>query len=200
MRYPKLRELVEAITALIKGPYTSKFPFKPHVPEKRFRGKPEYHKDQCVGCGACYEVCPSGCIEMTDVVDSDPPLRKLDLHLDSCLFCGQCQAACITKEGIKQSNKLDDLSVFDRNEAIESVEKELVLCEGCGCVVGAKAHLIWIAEKLGPLAYSSPTSYLSALGVLRIAHLKAERPEELTRQDRMKILCPKCRREITLET
>lgn len=37
MRYPKLRELKEALKALIKGPYTSKFPFKPHVPFERFR-------------------------------------------------------------------------------------------------------------------------------------------------------------------
>ena len=200
MRYPKLRELIEAIRALIKGPYTSSFPFKPHVPEKRFRGKPEYNKDQCVGCGACYEVCPPGCIKMTDVVDTDPPLRKLDLHYDSCIFCGQCQAACITQEGIKLSNKFEDLSVFDRNEAVESIEKELVLCEGCGCVVGAKDHLTWVAKKLGPLAYSSPTSYLTALKDLKLAYLKVEKPEGLTRQDRIKILCPKCRREITLNT
>lgn len=199
MRYPKLRELAEAIRALIKGPYTSGFPFKPHVPEKRFRGKPEFHKDQCVGCTACSEVCPAGCIEITDITDSDPPMRKLDLHYDSCIFCGQCQAACITEEGIKLSNKFD-LAVFDRNEAVESVEKELFLCEGCGCVVGAKDHLTWVAKKLGPLAYSSPTSYLSALKDLKLAYLKLEKSEELTRQDRIKILCHKCRKEITLET
>ena len=200
MRYPKLRELVEAIRAVIKGPYTSKFPFKPHVPEERFRGKPEYNKDQCVGCGACYEVYSSGCIKMADDVDSDSPKRRLDLHYDSCIFCGQCQAACITQEGIKLSNKLKDMAVFDRKEAVESVEKELALCEGCGCMVGAKEHLVWIAKKLGPLAYSSPTSYLSALKDLKLAYLKVERPEGLTRQDRIKILCPKCRRDITLNT
>ncbi len=199
MRYPKLRELIEAIRAVVKGPYTSGFPFKVHVPEKRFRGKPEYNKDQCVGCAACYEVCPSGCIEMADDINIDPPLRKLDLHLDSCLFCGQCQAACITKEGIKLSDKFD-LAVFDRKEAVESVEKELVLCEGCGCTVGAKDHLIWLAERLGALSYSSPTSYLSPLKDLKLAYLKVEKSKDLTRGDRIKTLCPKCRREITLET
>lgn len=199
MRYPKLRELVEAIKALIKGPYTSKFPFQPHTPEKRFRGKPEYHKDQCVGCGACKEVCPAGCIKMQDTIDVDPPLRRLDLHYDSCLFCGQCQAACITQEGIKLSDKFD-LAVFDRNEAVESVEKELVLCEACRCVIGARDHLVWIAKSLGELAYSSPTSYLSALKDLKLAYLNVEKSEDLTRQDRVKILCPKCRREITLNT
>lgn len=200
MRYPKLRELVEAIRALIKGPYTSSFPFKPHTPEKGYRGKPEYHDDECVGCGACSEACTTGCIKMTDDLQSGPPKRRLTIHYDSCIFCGQCHAACITKEGVKQSSKLDDLAVFDRNEAVDSVEKELVLCEGCGCMVGAKEHLKWVADKLGPLAYSSPTSYLSALKDLKLAHLSVEKSEEMTRQDRLKILCPKCRREITLNT
>jgi hydrogenase-4 component H len=200
MRYPKLRELKEAITALIKGPYTTKFPAVPHVPQKRFRGKPEYFKDGCVGCKACAEVCPTRCIEVKDTVDGDGvPVRKLELHYDSCIFCGQCQASCITQEGIKLSNKFD-LAVFDRSQAVESVEKELVLCEGCGCVVGAKDHLAWVAKKLGPLAYSSPTAYLSALKELKLAYLDVKKQENLTRQDRIKVLCPKCRREITLNT
>ncbi|KAF5434557.1 hydrogenase-4 component H [Candidatus Methanophagaceae archaeon] len=37
MKYPKLRELVEAIKAVLKGPYTSKFPKKPYVPHPNFR-------------------------------------------------------------------------------------------------------------------------------------------------------------------
>ena len=200
MRYPKIRELIEAVKALIQGPYTSKFPFKPHVPEERYRGRPTYYKDGCVGCKACSEVCPSGCIEVKDITDSEPPMRKFELHYDSCIFCGQCQSACITQEGIKLSNKLDDLSTFDRTSAIESVEKELMLCEGCGCLVGAKDHLEWIAKKLGPLAYSSPTSFLSALKDLKLAYLDVKKSNELIRQDRIKILCPKCRREITLNT
>ena len=200
MRYPKIRELIEAIKALIIGPYTSKFPFKPHVPEKGYRGQPVYNDDECVGCAACFEVCTAGCIKMEDDVNAELPKRKLTVRYESCIFCGQCQAACITKEGIKQTNQLDDLSVFDRSEAVNSVEKELVLCEGCGCSVGAKEHLIWVAKRLGPLAYSSPTSYLSALKDLKLAYLKVEKSDELTRQDRIKTLCPKCRREITLNT
>ena len=199
MRYPKLRELIEAIKSLISRPYTSGYPFKPHVPEKKFRGKPEYHEDECVGCAACAEVCPTQCIKVSDSAGTEKATRRLDLHFDSCIFCGQCQAACITQEGIKLSNKFD-LAVFDRKDAVESVEKELVLCEGCGCLVGARDHLVWVARKLGPLAYSSPTSYLSALKDLKLAYLKIVKPTELTRQDRINILCPKCRREITLNT
>ena len=59
MRYPKLRELREAIKALIKGPYTSRFPFKPHTPFERFRGRPYLHEEDCTGCTACVQVCPT---------------------------------------------------------------------------------------------------------------------------------------------
>ncbi len=200
MKYPKLRELIEAIKALIKGPYTSGFPAKPHIPEKKYRGKAEYFEEECVGCGTCAEVCPTGCIKLSDDTDREVPMRRLDLYYESCIFCGQCEAYCITKKGIRQSNKFDDLSVFDRKEAVDSVEKELALCEVCGCVVGAKDHLKWVAEKLGPLAYSSPTSYLAPLKDLKLAHVDVQRTEDLSRQNRVRVLCHKCRREITLNT
>ena len=41
MKKPKLRELKEAVTALIRGPYTDKFPKTPAVIPERFRGKPK---------------------------------------------------------------------------------------------------------------------------------------------------------------
>lgn len=197
MRYPKLRELGEAIRALIKGPYTNRFPYKPHEPFKNFRGKPEYFEKFCVGCKACAEVCPAGCIEVKDILDTTPPVRRLELHYDSCIFCGQCQASCITGEGIKLSNKFD-IALFDRREAIEAVQKELLLCEGCGCLIGARDHLLWIYERLGELAFSNPTTYISALKNLSLAYEEISPATQLTRQDRLKILCHRCRREITL--
>ncbi|MFH0763175.1 MAG: 4Fe-4S binding protein, partial [Candidatus Omnitrophota bacterium] len=67
MRYPKLRELKEAITALIKGPYTARFPYEEHKPFKRFRGKPYFYEEDCIGCSACVQVCPSGALEFEDI-------------------------------------------------------------------------------------------------------------------------------------
>ena len=95
MKYPKIRELVEAIKALVKGPYTSRFPKERHVPHPNFRGQPKFDPDKCVGCLACEEVCPVNAIAHEDVVDSDPPKRIMIHYTDTCIFCGQCEAYCI---------------------------------------------------------------------------------------------------------
>ncbi len=201
MKYPKIRELAEAIKALVTGPYTSKFPAEPHEPHPNFRGQPEFNADKCVGCLACEEVCPVNAIAHEDNVVADPPVRVMIHYTDTCIFCGQCEAACIADhEGIKLSTKWE-LSFFDRKESYETIDKELQLCEMCGDVVACKDHLLWIAEKLGELTYSSPTLYLSRLkklGVIDDNLVEALRDE--SRSDRVKILCARCRRETTRTT
>jgi len=201
MKYPKIRELIEAIKALIVGPYTSKFPFEPHQPHPNFRGQPKYNQDKCVGCLACEEVCPVNAIAHNDSVDKSNPMRTMIHYTDTCIFCGQCEAACIADhEGIKLSNDFE-LSFFDRKEAYETIEKELELCEICGEPIACKDHLKWIAEKIGELTYSSPTLYLSRLKDLGIIDENlVSALKDYGRSDRVKILCARCRRETTLTT
>jgi hypothetical protein len=90
---------------------------------------------------------------------------------------------------------------FDRASMVsETDEKELALCECCGDVITAKAHLAWIARKLGPLAFSNPTLFVSSLKGMGFADdvLQAAK-EYVLRPDRIKILCSKCRRKTTIE-
>ncbi|MDD5135817.1 MAG: 4Fe-4S dicluster domain-containing protein [Candidatus Omnitrophica bacterium] len=204
MRLPKIRELVEAITALVKGPYTSRFPYAPHEPAKRFRGKPEYSNEGCIACAACALVCPARAIEFRDAVTKEKATRKMVLHLDECHYCGQCSALCTTRDdnppGIRHTTKFD-LAGFDRREMVSTTdEKELALCESCGDVIAAKAHLDWVARKLGPLAFSNPTLFLSSLEEMGIAEGLARTARDYAlRSDRIKILCAKCKRKATLE-
>ena len=204
IRYPKLRELVEAIKAIIFGPYTSKFPYKAHTPAKRFRGKPEYSNEGCIACTACSLVCPVRAIEYRDVVTAGKAKRKMILHLDECHYCGQCSALCTTRDdtppGIRHTTEFD-LAGFDRREMVSTTdEKELALCEVCGDVVTAKAHLEWVARKLGPLAFSNPTLFMASLKAMGFTEdvFQAAR-DYVLRSDRIKILCAKCRRKATLE-
>jgi len=43
MRTPKLRELREAVRALIHGPYTARFPAEPTPLPEAFRGCPRFN-------------------------------------------------------------------------------------------------------------------------------------------------------------
>lgn len=204
MRYPKLRELKEAVKAIFGRPYTSEYPLKAHAPAKRFRGKPEYSDRGCVACGACELVCPARAIEARDVVTKEKASRTMVLHLDECHFCGQCSALCTTREddppGVRHTTEFD-LAGFDRASMVSKTEaKELALCEICGDVITAKAHLEWIARRLGPLAFSNPTLFVSSLqgmGFAEEAILAAK--DYVLRSDRIKVLCSKCRRMATIE-
>ena len=128
MKYPKIREILEATRAMVKGPYTSPFPAEPHVPYPSFRGQPRFDADHCVGCLACEQVCPAGAIGHEDRLDgANGPVRMMIHFTDACIFCGQCEDACINDgRGIRLSQEWE-LSFFDRRQAFETIEKPLQL-------------------------------------------------------------------------
>jgi hydrogenase-4 component H len=199
MKYPKLRELREAIKALIKGPYTSKFPYQPHTPFERFRGKPEFHQEDCIGCTACCQVCPSGALSFED----NKAKRQLIYRVDLCIFCGQCQANCPTEKGIMLSHEFDLATTGKREELKQVIEKELVLCECCGETIAPYDQILWVAKRLGPLTFSNASLMLFYLRNLDLALREEAAPQkeaEIQRADRVKLLCPKCRREAVIKS
>jgi len=199
MRYPKLRELREAIRALVRGPYTSRFPYVPHEPFERFRGQPQYHADDCMGCGVCFQVCPAKAIEMQDTKNK----RILTVHWDQCIFCGQCQANCPTEKGILLSREFDLATTGKREDLKQVIEKELILCECCGETIAPHDQVLWVARRLGPLTFSNASLMLFYLRNLDLALREETTPQkeaELQRADRVKLLCPKCRREAVIKS
>jgi len=198
VRKPKLRELKEALLAVFRGPYTTKFPAVPHEPPDGFRGRSEFREDGCIGCKACAEVCPAIAIEVIDDPHADPPTRRLIIHHDKCIFCGQCELNCITGEGVVLTKQFD-LSTLDRSEEFDAIEHELVICQACGAVVGTVKHLRWVAEKLGAKAYANPTLIVSADGAMSLAEpFDTDAVESLARNKMMRILCPDCRRTVVV--
>ena len=143
-------------------------------------------------------VCPADDIQVED--DPKTKKRTITLRYDKCIQCGQCEANCITKKGIKLTTDYDTV-YFNREDAKTGLEKELVMCEMCGDVVGAAQHIRWVADRLGPLAYSNPTLILSALKDSKLLADVPPREEHLEpdRQDVIRILCPKCRRQVQLK-
>lgn len=197
MQKPKVRELAEAIKAIFSQRFTSKFPREEAEVAPTFRGAPKYQEQGCVGCSACYNVCPADAIHLENSVNGIEGTRELKVNLEECIYCGQCQKYCTTGEGIKLSQEYSLAFVGDEGPTTE-VDKELVICDACGEVLGSKDHILWLYSKLGNLAYSNPSIFLTYLENLDLARRDKlnERPSH--RSDRIRVLCPECRRELTL--
>jgi formate hydrogenlyase subunit 6/NADH:ubiquinone oxidoreductase subunit I len=200
MRYPKLREVKEAVISLVTPAYTSKFPAEPHVPFEKFRGKPVVDNDNCVGCETCANVCPPQAITFTD--DKDKETRTIKRDYGKCIFCGQCQDHCITGKGVKLSDKIYDLAVFDREKNVEFQEKELLICKSCNAVITTKEHLHYMHRKLGPKAFSSILNLNLLNQKLKLAEgqdIDVEVKDDLKRKDMFNIICPNCLRLVLVK-
>ncbi len=199
MYLPKIRELKEALTAVLKGPYTHPFPKEPTPVPENLRAAPRYNQDYCIGCGGCAEVCPARAISVEEFIRDGKMYRQLTCNYGNCIFCGECQLHCTTERGIELTTEYE-LSYFDSSEALESIEHELVCCEICGAVIAPRAQLRYLYKKLGTLAFSNPTVYLSQAQDLKLLdeiHSRDNRP--IGHYDMVRITCPECRRNILLK-
>jgi hypothetical protein len=105
---------------------------------------------------------------------------------------------CTTREGIYHTPEFD-LSRTERSADWEtSIEKELAFCEVCHEPFAAKEHLVWIAHKVGDLANSNPTLFLSLYQELGTAEPRPRGDVQPYRSDTLRILCPDCRRKTYL--
>ncbi len=198
MRLPSFlqpRILSHIVRAVLSPPYPRRFPAEPQEGFAGFRGRPRFDEADCIGCGACAEVCPPKCIDVVDDLDASPPRRRLVQHLDACILCGQCERHCPTGAGIKLSAEFDSAG-FSPEEFEERVEKELLLCELCGSVLAPVDQIRWLIRRLGPLAFANPTLMVyrgRELGLIDEG-VRGE-SDNVLRSDRLALQCPKCRRK-----
>lgn len=76
------------------GAPTSSYPLEPIAVDKNFRGKPEHNPQQCIGCAACVNACPSNALTVETDLASGELARQF--NLGRCIFCARCEEVCPT--------------------------------------------------------------------------------------------------------
>jgi NADPH-dependent glutamate synthase beta subunit-like oxidoreductase/formate hydrogenlyase subunit 6/NADH:ubiquinone oxidoreductase subunit I len=74
------------------------------------------HDTDCVSCGACVQVCPTGSLMMTE-----RNLKRYAFALDRCIFCGDCVEVC--PHGALGETPNFELSFFNRFGEDVTLEK-----------------------------------------------------------------------------
>ena len=140
-------------------------------------------------------------MQFKDEVINGKGKRTLQVNWDICIFCGQCQANCLTEKGIKLTQEFDLATTEKREELKQVIEKELILCECCGDPILPRAQYDWVVKKLGSLCFPNSsllTFYFRALGIALPEETSPNKDTEFMRSERIKILCPRCRREAVI--
>ena len=200
MKYPKIRELKEAVVSLLTPAYTTKFHHEAHVPFENFRGKPEVDEKNCVGCETCANVCPSNAITIRD--DGESGKRIITRDFGKCIFCGMCQQHCITGKGVILSDKIFDLAVFERDKIVEEQERELVVCKHCNAIITTKDHIHYLHKKLGAKAFASTLNLNLLHEKLQLSpkeNSEVEIRDGLKRKDMFNLLCPDCTHSVLVK-
>ncbi|MBJ3814316.1 4Fe-4S dicluster domain-containing protein [Shimwellia pseudoproteus] len=109
------------------GVATESYPLTPIEVDKNFRGKPEHNPQQCVGCAACVNACPSNALS----VETNLAGKTLDwqFNLGRCIFCGRCEEVCPTA-AITLSQQYE-LAVWKKEDFLQKSSFPLCYCRSC---------------------------------------------------------------------
>ena len=90
---------------------TVDWPFEGLIHEGPRRGIPRIDRDGCTRCGACVQVCPSGCLEMPE--KRGPPV----LDIGPCVRCRACVSAC-EEDAVTMDDPSDQVA-YERADLIQ---------------------------------------------------------------------------------
>jgi 4Fe-4S ferredoxin len=92
------------------------------------------NKNQCNGCGICFEICPQEAIkEIPPQVYEGHLIEKptIDIDADSCILCGECAVLC-PLNALSMKVNGEEIVTIIKNEAFPSLLKEIrIMKEKC---------------------------------------------------------------------
>lgn len=136
-----------------------------------FRGKHEFDREKCIGCGACAQVCTADAI---DIIDG-PDKRVVRINYGHCSFCAVCQDECPT-QAVRLTREYN-LATNNRQATMVSNEVDLLSCAVCGGAFFPEKQIDWALKRI---AVEKVPAYSEFSGEI----LNAMR------------ICAKCRRSI----
>ncbi|MCJ7818141.1 MAG: hydrogenase iron-sulfur subunit [Candidatus Thorarchaeota archaeon] len=105
-------------------------------------GFPKRDPDKCIGCYACYNVCPEDAIKIEDVQNKR---RYGTLHAQ-CLVCKECEKVC-PQEAIEIAPGFELLS-FLLNEPLWEFDIPMQKCSECGDYFNPKPFCEHLEKKI----------------------------------------------------
>ncbi len=122
-----LSKIKETILSLKPGRVTLTYPLQPTPVPERFRGRPVFNPEKCVGCGGCANNCPAREILLADQCQEMRVVMYLGRR---CTYCGRCADLCPEK-AITMSHEYENASpkIADLRQ---NIEIWMGTCQRCG--------------------------------------------------------------------
>jgi hydrogenase-4 component H len=122
-----LSKLKEAVICLKAGKVTLPYPAKAAPPPERFRGRPIFNVEKCIGCAGCASNCPAREILVEDLSQEVRVIKYLGRR---CTYCGRCADVC-PEGAITMSKEFENAT-----NAVTDISQELKIfmgsCQRCG--------------------------------------------------------------------
>ena len=126
-------KIKEAILCLKAGRVTLSYPINPRPVPARFRGRPVFDPNKCIGCAGCANNCPAREILIKDTCQE---IRVVKYIGRRCTYCGRCADLCPEK-AITMSPEYENASE-NAHDIEQNLEIWMSTCQPCGrCFKGA---------------------------------------------------------------
>lgn len=108
-------------------------------------------KDNCTGCYACFNICPTKAIDM---IEDEKGFKTYAIDKDKCINCGMCKKVCPVINNKEENKDIEAFACMNKNENIRKESSSggifyllaQYILEKKGVVFGASFDNNWDVE------------------------------------------------------